>query len=173
MHCGKQRSSQHGTTIQIVQPQPTALIDRETVTHKETPTNSDTQVPESAAPAPNEIPNVYTQPDLDMASQGLPPYIHLSQSCKSVRGALFVFFITVDLQHIGQRLLPCRRFVTAGGFTGSLQNQALFTTLNTPPQRLVCNAEECDSRIWLHVMKVGDKKISAKPRYRHRITINH
>ena len=58
VYCGKQQSSWHGTTIQIVQPQPTVLIDRETGTQAETTTNSDTYTPnepESPAPAPNEV----------------------------------------------------------------------------------------------------------------------
>ena len=58
VYCGKQQSSWHGTTIQIVQPQPTVLIDRETRTQAETTTCSDTYTPnepESPAPAPNEV----------------------------------------------------------------------------------------------------------------------
>ena len=58
VYCGKQQSSWHGITIQIVQPQPTVLIDRETRTQAETTTSSDTYTPnepESPAPAPNEV----------------------------------------------------------------------------------------------------------------------
>ena len=47
VYCGKQQLSWHGTTMQIVQPQPTALtdncvLDRQTETHAEPTTNSDT-----------------------------------------------------------------------------------------------------------------------------------
>ena len=59
--------------------------------------------------------------------------------------------------------------MTAGGFNGPLQNQAMFTELNTPPQPdsgLMCNAEESDSQIWLHVLNsAGGKKTSTKPRH--------
>ena len=63
VYCGKQQSSWHGTTMQIVQPQPTGLVDtcilsRETETHAEITVDSDTCLhhePNSPAPATNEI----------------------------------------------------------------------------------------------------------------------
>ncbi len=60
VYCGKQQSSWHGTTVQIVQPQPTVLIDREamTQTRAETTASSDTHLPtepQSPAPAPPEV----------------------------------------------------------------------------------------------------------------------
>ena len=48
-------------------------------------------------------------------------------SCRNCKRNLVCFLSEYILQHIGQRLLSSQRFVTAGGFTGSLQNQALFT----------------------------------------------
>ena len=71
------------------------------------------------------------------------------------------------MQHAGQKLLPNQKFVTAGGFTGSLQNQAMFTKLNMSPQpdsSLTCNVDESDSRIWLHVFySAGDRKLVLSP----------
>ena len=60
VYCGKQQLSWHGTTMQIVQPQPTALtdncvLDRQTETHAEPTTNSDTclcREQETISPAP-------------------------------------------------------------------------------------------------------------------------
>ena len=57
--------------------------------------------------------------------------------------------------------------MTAGGFTGLLQNQAVFTELNSPPQpdsSLTCNVDESDSRIWLRVFNsAGEKKLVLRP----------
>jgi len=57
--------------------------------------------------------------------------------------------------------------VRAGGFDGTLQNQAMFTEFNSFPQpdsRLMCNTEETDYRIWLHALNsAGDKKLVLSP----------
>ena len=52
------------------------------------------------------------------------------------------------VEQAGPKLLPNQKFVIAGGFSGSLQNQAIFTELNTHPQvgsSLTCNVDELDS----------------------------
>ena len=59
VYCGKQQSSWHGTTVQVVQLQPTRLVDtcspsRLTESHAETTTNSETCEPHSSASAPIE-----------------------------------------------------------------------------------------------------------------------
>ena len=60
-------------------------------------------------------------------------------------------------------ICDCRTF----GFTGLLQNQAVFTELNSPPQpdsSLTCNVDESDSRIWLRVFNsAGEKKLVLRP----------
>ena len=57
--------------------------------------------------------------------------------------------------------------MTAGGFDGTQQNQAMFTEFNAHPQpdsRLMCNAEETDYWIWLHVLNsAGEKKLVLSP----------
>ena len=88
-------------------------------------------------------------------------------SCRNCKRSLVCFLSEYILQHTRQRLLSRQRFVTAGGFNGPLQNQAMFTELNTPPQPdsgLMCNAEESDSQIWLHVLNsAGGKKLVLSP----------
>ena len=61
VYCGKQQLSWHGTTVQIVQPQPTHLTDPSIVTiatrtNTEATANSDTfsHEPDNPAPATNE-----------------------------------------------------------------------------------------------------------------------
>ena len=60
--------------------------------------------------------------------------------------------------------------MTAGGFDGTLQNQAMFTEFNAHPQPdscLMCNAEETDYRIWLHILNsAGEKKLVLKSGHR-------
>ena len=52
-----------------------------------------------------------------------------------------------------KHLRPNQRFVTAEGFYGTLQNQAMLTEFNA-------HAEETDFRIWVHVLNsAGDKKL--------------
>lgn len=52
---------------------------------------------------------------------------------------------------------------TAGGFEKDLQDQALFCEYNESPQivnQLICIAEEADTRVWLHVVKLaGERKL--------------
>ena len=68
---------------------------------------------------------------------------------------------------IPRKLQPQQKFVTAGGSNGALRNEALFTELNGTPQcdtRVVCNADESDTRIWLHVLNsAGQKKLVLSP----------
>ena len=59
-------------------------------------------------------------------------------------------------------------FVTAGGFEGSLQDEALPVQLHSLPRtynpKLCCNAKEADTRIWLHaVHSAGTNKLVVSP----------
>ena len=88
-------------------------------------------------------------------------------NCRRCKRNLVGFLSHHFLEKIKQKLQPQQRFITAGGFSGVLKNQALFTELNRTPQcdgRYVCNAEESDTRIWLHVIhSAGQKKLVLSP----------
>lgn len=91
-------------------------------------------------------------------------------SCRKCKRNLVSFLSQYLVQHIYYRTETATRisrFMTAGRFSGALQNKALVVRLNTSPLpegSLTCNAEESDSRIWLHVLNsAGDKKTGAKP----------
>lgn len=81
-------------------------------------------------------------------------------SCRKCKRKLVSFLATDFLNRIKQKLQPHQRFYTAGGFEDNLQNQALFCVYNKSPQidnQLICNAEEADTRVWLHVVKSAGK----------------
>jgi len=71
------------------------------------------------------------------------------------KSSLFPFNLLSE--EVQRRLGPQQKFVTAGGFDGSLKNKALYVTSSTaqlqPDDSLYCNAEESDTRIWLHDVK--------------------
>ena len=88
-------------------------------------------------------------------------------NCRKCKRNL-VSFLSHDLVHrIRRKLQPHQKFVTVGGFNEILQNQALFSVHNDSPKvdnRLTCNAEESDTRIWLHVVKsTGERKLVISP----------
>ena len=60
-----------------------------------------------------------------------------------------------------------QRFITAGGFNNDLQGKAMYVSMNTSPlsdDTLLCNAEEADTRIWLHTLNsAGNKKLILSP----------
>ena len=62
---------------------------------------------------------------------------------------------------------PNQRFVTAGGFNGQLRDKAMFVCMNTNKESddtLLCNAEEADTRVWLHTTNsAGTKKLVLSP----------
>ena len=65
------------------------------------------------------------------------------------------------------RVTCTQRFVTAGGFEGQSRNKAFFVSSGTEVQSddtLQCNAEETDTRIWLHAMhSAGTRKLVLSP----------
>ena len=76
-------------------------------------------------------------------------------SCRKCKRKLVSFLSKDFLKRIKRKLQPHQRFYTAGGFEEDLQNQALFCAHNESPQidnRLLCSAEEADTRVWLHVV---------------------
>jgi len=82
------------------------------------------------------------------------------------KSSLFPFNLLSE--EVQRRLGPQQKFVTAGGFDGSLKNKALYVTSSTaqlqPDDSLYCNAEESDTRIWLHaVNSAGTNKLVLSP----------
>ena len=74
------------------------------------------------------------------------------RKCKRNLVCFLSFYFAENLK---RKLRPRQKFVTAGGLEGSLRNKALSVTLNGTPQsdpQLTCNAEESDTRIWLHTI---------------------
>ena len=84
-------------------------------------------------------------------------------NCRKYKRNLVGFLSNDLVNRIRRKLRPNQKFFTAGGFSGNLQNQTLCSAHNDRPKvdnRLTCNAEEADTRIWLHVIKsAGEKKL--------------
>ena len=88
-------------------------------------------------------------------------------SCRKCKRSLVCFLSSYFIQKIKHRLRPTQRFVTAGGLEGALKNKALAVSNSSEPEcdeRLSCNAEESDTRIWLHVLhSPGTRKLVLSP----------
>ena len=71
-------------------------------------------------------------------------------TCHRCKRGLVSFLATYLVDHISNSLRTTQLFVTAGGFEGSLQDEALAVQQHSLPQpdpKLCCNAEEADTRI--------------------------
>jgi hypothetical protein len=88
-------------------------------------------------------------------------------NCRKCKRNLVCFLSNFFVEQMRRELLPNQRFVTAGGFNGDLRDTARFVRMNTSPQSdptLLCNAEEGDTRIWLHTLNsAGTKKLVLSP----------
>ena len=88
-------------------------------------------------------------------------------SCRKCKRNLVCFLSTYFTEKVKLKLNQQQKFVTAGGLEGAERNQALFVTFNRSPQtdpNLYCNAEESDTRIWLHtISSYGTKKLILSP----------
>lgn len=76
-------------------------------------------------------------------------------NCRKCKRNLVCFLCNYFLEKMRTVLQPNQRFVTAGGFNNDLRDKAMFVLVNTSPQSddsLLCNAEEADTRIWLHAL---------------------
>lgn len=83
-------------------------------------------------------------------------------NCRKCKRNLICFLSLYFIDKMKRKLRPRQTFITAGGLEGSLKNQALFVTYNGTPQcdpQLTCNAEESDTRIWLHAVTSNGQKI--------------
>lgn len=73
--------------------------------------------------------------------------------CRKCKRNLVVFLTEYFLTSM-LSLSPTQTFVTAGGFEGDDKHRAYCVQADGVPQvcpRLACNAEETDTRLWLHV----------------------
>lgn len=88
-------------------------------------------------------------------------------NCRTCKRRLVCFLSTYILLNIKSRLNAGQKFITAGGFDGSDRDSAFFVTRGTQPacdNTLTCNADESDTRIWLHVMNSsGINKLVLSP----------
>ena len=88
-------------------------------------------------------------------------------NCRQCKRELVCFLSEYFLQKIRYRLKHTQRFVTAGGLQGDLAEKAMYVTNQTQAtidERLTSNAEESDTRIWLHVLhSAGTKKLVLSP----------
>ena len=88
-------------------------------------------------------------------------------NCRKCKRSLVCFLSEFFLESIRRKLQLNQRFVTAGGLDGTMRNQAMYVTLTHAPRcdpQLTCNAEESDTRIWLHVINSsGQKKLVLSP----------
>ena len=88
-------------------------------------------------------------------------------NCRDCKRNLICFLSNYFLEKMKKVLRPNQKFVTAGGFNDELRDEAMFVCMNMAPQSdnaLLCNAEEADTRIWLHTINsAGQKKLVLSP----------
>ena len=88
-------------------------------------------------------------------------------SCRKCKRQLVCFLSEHFLQKIRPRLRHSQIFVTAGGLKGELRDKAVQVTSGQPPtinNILSCNADESDTRIWLHALhSPGTRKLVLSP----------
>ena len=88
-------------------------------------------------------------------------------NCRTCKRNLVSFLSQYFLHRVKSRLRVSHRFVTAGGFEEDLRNKAFSIESGSQAQcvdALYCNAEESDTRIWLHVLhSAGTKKLILSP----------
>ena len=88
-------------------------------------------------------------------------------NCRQCKRRVVCFLSQHFLNTITRKLNPHQRFVTAGGLDDTVRNKALCVEGNNSAKRddcLTCNAEESDTRIWLHVThSQGQRKLVLSP----------
>jgi len=83
-------------------------------------------------------------------------------SCRKCKRNLVIFLAQYFLQKMKHNLRLEQKFVTAGGFIGAQENQAMSIHGRGVPcdePQLLCDAEESDTQIWLHVMNVTSTNV--------------
>jgi len=83
-------------------------------------------------------------------------------NCRVCKRNLVKFLGTHFLHNIGPHLHPQQTLHIAGAFDDDITDTAWFVKGNASPQpepALLCNAEEADTRMWLHVQQTQCKKV--------------
>ena len=102
------------------------------------------------------------------SDMGIPPkWREDVLNCRNCKRSLVCFLSDYFLKKMKTSLQINQRFITAGGFNNDLQGKAMYVSMNTSPlsdDTLLCNAEEADTRIWLHTLNsAGNKKLILSP----------
>ena len=83
-------------------------------------------------------------------------------NCRDCKRKLSIFLTSHFLHSSAKKMQPGKVLLVAGGFTGSIEDTAWAVTNNLAPYpnpRYTCNAEETDTRMWLHVKQTSYQKI--------------
>ena len=83
-------------------------------------------------------------------------------NCRICKRNLVLYLTQFFLQQVPKYLQPGKRFLVAGGFEGAIEDSAWFVTAGSKPEpnpHYSCNAEETDTRLWLHIRKSPCSKI--------------
>ena len=83
-------------------------------------------------------------------------------NCQQCKRNLIKYLGKNFLDNIGPDLQPQQTLYVAGAFDGGITNTTWFVKYNSSPEPeppLSCNAEETDTRVWLHVTHTSFKKI--------------
>ncbi len=83
-------------------------------------------------------------------------------NCRQCKRNLVIFLGHYLLHNIGANLLPNQKCYVAGAFDDSATDSAWFVQGQQSPQpdpSFTCNAEETDTRIWLHVKQTSATRV--------------
>ena len=83
-------------------------------------------------------------------------------NCRLCKCNLVCFVTQYFLHNIARHLRQDNIFLVAGGFQGAIQDTAWFVSYGTRPQPnpvYTSNAEEADTRLWMHVKRTNTSKI--------------
>ena len=115
----------------------------------------------------NAVPSDHCCTDFSSDMMIPPKWRENVLNCRKCKRQLVCFLSTYFINKVKPRLRHTQRFITAGGLEGPLINKALCVTNGSQPHTddtLACNAEESDTRIWLHVLhSAGTKKLVLSP----------
>ena len=88
-------------------------------------------------------------------------------NCRTCKRNLVCFLSMYFLEKMKLKVHQQQKYFTAGGLEGPYKNHSLFVSFNQNPKSdpcLRCNAEESDTRIWLHnVNSCGNRKLILSP----------